>query len=146
MAAGKVFGVYWEVSGTQGTILMDGERFNELKIARFNDPKSDRGFKTLYAGSQVPQFSAFFGFDFAGGGLGYFDVKVIEVRDLIEGIVKRRRLLPELRVRPRQRADHRRHGTLAGNPALGTDRRLIDRETDHEIAPKKPPITEPPIT
>ncbi|MUZ75415.1 gfo/Idh/MocA family oxidoreductase [Agrobacterium vitis] len=86
VAAGKVFGVYWEVSGTEGTIIMDGERFNELKIARFNDPKPDRGFKTIYAGSQVPQFSAFFGFDFAGGGLGYFDVKVIEIRDLIEGI------------------------------------------------------------
>lgn len=87
VAAGKVFGVYWEVSGTEGTILMDGERFNELKISRFNDPKPDRGFKTILAGSQVPQFSGFFGFDFAGGGLGYFDVKVIEVRDLIEGIV-----------------------------------------------------------
>ncbi len=86
VAAGKVFGVYWEVSGTKGTILMDGERFNELKIARFDDPKPDRGFKTIYAGSQVPQFGAFFGFDFAGGGLGYFDVKVIEVRDLIDGI------------------------------------------------------------
>ncbi|QXZ80508.1 Gfo/Idh/MocA family protein [Rhizobium sp. L51/94] len=88
VAAGKVFGVYWEVSGTEGTIIMDGERFNELKISRFNDPKPDRGFKTIYAGSQVPQFSAFFGFDFAGGGLGYFDVKVIEVRDLIEGIAR----------------------------------------------------------
>ncbi|MBN7806373.1 Gfo/Idh/MocA family oxidoreductase [Agrobacterium rosae] len=87
VAAGKVFGIYWEVSGTEGTILMDGERFNELKISRFNDPKPDRGFKTIYAGSQVSQFSAFFGFDFAGGGLGYFDIKVIEVRDLIEGIV-----------------------------------------------------------
>lgn len=87
VAAGKVFGVYWEVSGTEGTIIMDGERFNELKISRFNDPKPDRGFKTILAGSQVPQFSAFFGFDFAGGGLGYFDIKVIEVRDLIEGIM-----------------------------------------------------------
>jgi predicted dehydrogenase len=86
IAAGKVFGVYWEVSGTEGTILMDGERFNELKIARFNDPKPDRGFKTILAGSQVPQFSGFFGFDFAGGGLGYFDVKVIEVFDLIQGL------------------------------------------------------------
>jgi predicted dehydrogenase len=86
VAAGKVFGVYWEVSGTEGTIIMDGERFNELKISRFTDPKPDRGFKTIYAGSQVPQYSAFFGFDFAGGGLGYFDVKVIEVRDLIHGV------------------------------------------------------------
>ncbi len=88
VAVGKVFGVYWEVSGTKGTIIMDGERFNELKISRFDDPKPDRGFKTIYAGSQAPQFSAFFGFDFAGGGLGYFDVKVIEVRDLIEGIAR----------------------------------------------------------
>lgn len=86
VSAGKVFGVYWEVSGTEGTILMDGERFNELKVARFTDDKPDRGFKTLLAGSQVPQFSAFFPFDFAGGGLGYFDVKVIEVRDLITGL------------------------------------------------------------
>jgi predicted dehydrogenase len=87
VAAGKVFGVYWEVSGTKGTILMDGERFNELKFSRFDDPKPDRGFKTILAGSQVPQFSGFFGFDFAGGGLGYFDVKVIEVHDLIHGIM-----------------------------------------------------------
>ena len=90
VAAGKVFGVYWEGLGTKGTIIMDGERFNELKISRFDDPKPDRGFKTIYAGSQVPQYSAFFGFDFAGGGLGYFDVKVIEVRDLDRGRVRRR--------------------------------------------------------
>lgn len=86
VSAGKVFGIYWEVSGTEGTILMDGERFNELKVSRFSDPKADRGFKTLLVGSQIPQFSGFFGFDFGGGGLGYFDVKVIEVHDLIEGI------------------------------------------------------------
>ncbi len=86
IAAGKVFGIAWEVSGTEGTIMMDGERFNELKIARYSDALDDRGFKTLLAGSQVPQFNGFFGFDFAGGGLGYFDVKVIEVHDLICGL------------------------------------------------------------
>lgn len=83
IAAGKVFGIAWEISGTAGTLMMDGERFNELKIARYGDEKHDRGFKTLYAGSQVDAFSGFFGFDFAGGGLGYFDVKVIEIYDLI---------------------------------------------------------------
>lgn len=86
ISAGKVFGIWWEVSGTKGTIIMDGERFNELRVSRFSDEKRDRGFKTLLAGSQSPQFAAFFPFDFAGGGLGYFDVKVIEVRDLIDGI------------------------------------------------------------
>ena len=86
VAAGKVFGIAWEVSGTEGTILMDGERFNELQVARLSEPKGERGFKTLFAGSQVPQYKAFFGFDYGGGGLGYYDVKVIEVRDLIAGI------------------------------------------------------------
>ena len=86
VAAGKIFGMSWEISGTQGTLINDGERFNELQLFRFSDPKPDRGFKTLYAGSQVPQYSAFFGFDFGGGGLGYFDIKVIEVHDLIMGI------------------------------------------------------------
>ena len=34
----------------------------------------------------MPQFGAFFGLELAGGGLGYFDVKVIEGRNLIESI------------------------------------------------------------
>ena len=86
VAVGKVFGIQWEVSGTEGTILMDGERFNELKVSRLSDAKADRGFKTLLVGSQVPQFRAFLPFDYGGGGLGYFDVKVIEVHDLVAGI------------------------------------------------------------
>lgn len=86
LAAGRIFGVFWEVSGTEGTLYMDGERFNELQVFRFSDDRHDRGFKTLYAGSQIPAYSGFFGFDFGGGGLGYFDVKVIEVHDLVQGI------------------------------------------------------------
>jgi len=94
IAAGKIFGVYWEVSGTEGTLIMDGERFNELKLFRVADDKTDRGFRTLLVGSQVPQFSAFFGFDFGGGGLGYFDVKVIEIHDLIMGIMQAKTCFP----------------------------------------------------
>lgn len=86
IAVGAIFGIRWEVHGTEGAIIMDGERFNELKVARLSDPKPDRGFKTLLVGSQVPQFRAFLPFDYGGGGLGYFDVKVIEVHDLIAGI------------------------------------------------------------
>jgi predicted dehydrogenase len=97
IAAGRIFGITWEISGTEGTLVMDGERFNELKVARYRDAKHDRGFKTLFAGSQVPQFAAFFGFDFAGGGLGYFDVKVIEVHDLIRGIAGEKGCFPDFR-------------------------------------------------
>jgi predicted dehydrogenase len=86
VAVGKVLGIQWEVSGSEGTIINDGERFNELKVARLSDAKPDRGFKTLLVGSQIPQFRAFLPFDYGGGGLGYFDVKVIEVHDLLSGI------------------------------------------------------------
>lgn len=86
VAVGKVLGIQWEVSGSEGTIINDGERFNELKVARLSDPKPDRGFKTLLVGSQIPQFRAFLPFDYGGGGLGYFDIKVIEVHDLITGV------------------------------------------------------------
>ncbi len=100
VAVGKVFGIYWEVSGTEGTILMDGERFNELKIARLSEPKPDRGFKTLLVGSQMPEYKAFFGFDHGGGGLGYYDVKVIEVIDLIHGICGSDTCFSGFRIRP----------------------------------------------
>src|SRR6516165_587712 len=86
VCAGRVFGVFWEISGTEGTIVNNGERFNELQIFRMGEEKRNRGFKTIYCGSQVPQYSGFFGFDFAGGGLGYFDVRVIEVYELVNGI------------------------------------------------------------
>jgi predicted dehydrogenase len=95
VCAGRVFGIFWEVSGTEGTLYNSGERFNELQVFRMGEEKRDRGFKTIYCGSQVPQYSAFFGFDFAGGGLGYFDMKVIEVHDLVQGIGKKTGCFPD---------------------------------------------------
>lgn len=86
VAAGRINGVYWEVSGTQGTLAMDGERFNELQVFRHSDDKRDRGFKTLLAGSQVPQYAGFFGFDHGGGLLGFYDMKVIDVHDFLVGV------------------------------------------------------------
>ncbi len=86
IAAGKIMGVEWEISGTEGTIIMNGERFNELQVFRMGEEKRDRGFKTLLAGSQVPQYAGFFPFDFGGGSLGFYDAKVIDVYDLVSGI------------------------------------------------------------
>ena len=95
IAAGKIFGCSWEITGTKGTIINDGERFNELQVFKFDDPKPERGFKTLYAGSQVPQYAAFFGFDFGGGGLGYFDVKVIETYDMLMAMCGKTEAFPD---------------------------------------------------
>ena len=95
ICAGRVFGVFWEVCGTEGTLVSNGERFNELQVFRMSEAKRNRGFTTIYCGSQVPQYSAFFGFDFAGGGLGYFDMKVFEVHDLVQAIGRDERCFPD---------------------------------------------------
>ena len=95
ICAGRVFGVFWEVCGTEGTLVSNGERVNELQVFRMSEAKRNRGFTTIYCGSQVPQYSAFFGFDFAGGGLGYFDMKVFEVHDLVQAIGRDERCFPD---------------------------------------------------
>jgi hypothetical protein len=59
------------------------------------EAKRDRGFNTVYCGSQVPPYSAFFGFDFAGGGLGYFDIKVFEVHDLVQALGRDEKCFPD---------------------------------------------------
>jgi predicted dehydrogenase len=81
---GRVFGINWEVRGTEGTLFVENERTSELHVFRMADPHDDRGFKTILCGSQVEGFKAgFFGFDYGGGGIGYFDVKVLEVRGML---------------------------------------------------------------
>ena len=69
VCAGRVFGVFWEVCGTEGTIYNNGERFNELQVFRMGEEKRDRGFKTIYCGSQVPQYSGVLWFRFRRRGL-----------------------------------------------------------------------------
>jgi hypothetical protein len=46
VCAGRVR-CFWEVSGTEGTIYNNGERFNELQVFRMGEEKRDRGFKLL---------------------------------------------------------------------------------------------------
>ncbi len=87
VAAGRVFGINWEIRGTDGVIYVENERSNELHVFRMNDPADDRGFKTILCGSQVDGFKqGFFGFDYGGGGIGYFDVKVLEIRGMLQAL------------------------------------------------------------
>lgn len=84
VAPGRVFGINWEIRGTGGSLYVENERGNELHVFRMNEPSDDRGFKTILCGSQVEGFKqGFFGFDYGGGGIGYFDVKVLEMRGML---------------------------------------------------------------
>ena len=88
VAPGRVFGINWEIRGREGTIYVENERPNELHIFCMRDPVDERGFKTILGGSQVDGFrQGFFGFDYGGGGIGYFDVKVLEIRGLLRSLI-----------------------------------------------------------
>ena len=43
ICAGRVFGIFWEIAGTEGTIYNSGERFNELQIFRMGEREARSG-------------------------------------------------------------------------------------------------------
>ena len=81
---GRKSGLRWEVHGTEGTILYDQERLNELKLfTRDADPATD-GFRTILTGPHHPPYSAFL--PNGGHSLGYMDVKICELHELLVAI------------------------------------------------------------
>jgi predicted dehydrogenase len=84
IATGYKCGLAVEVHGTRGTLLFDQERMNELALYRTDDTSGRRGFRTILAGPEHPDYAAFC--PAAGHGLGINDLKVIEVRNLVRAI------------------------------------------------------------
>ncbi len=84
VAAGRIGYLTWEVSGTEGTLAFAGERMNELQYFHRDAAPENQGFRIIPAGPGIPQWHGFF--DLGGGGLGYYDLKAIEARDLIMGL------------------------------------------------------------
>ena len=77
-------GLRWEVHGTKGTIIFEQERLNELKLfTRQDDPATD-GFRTILTGPDHPPYSAFL--PNGGHSLGYMDVKICELHELLRSI------------------------------------------------------------
>lgn len=95
VAAGRKMGLAYTLTGTKGAIVFDQERMSELQLYRHEGPNGRRGFTTLLTGPDHPDYAAFS--PAPGHGVGYNDQKIIEVRDLIEGIVNDRPLYPDFR-------------------------------------------------
>jgi len=74
----------FEVAGTRGTLVFDQERFNELQLFETGARKGRGGYRTILAGPDHPDYAAFC--PAAGHGLGFNDLKVIEVKRLLEAI------------------------------------------------------------
>jgi predicted dehydrogenase len=81
VATGSKMRIAFEVTGSQGALRFEGERFNELKLYSRRDPANRQGFRTILAGPSHPPFAGFV--PAAGHGLGFNDLKAIEIRDLM---------------------------------------------------------------
>ena len=88
MATGRKMGLEFEVSGSEGAIRFTQERMNELKLYRCGDPAGLRGFRTVEAGPEHPPYGAFC--PAPGHGLGFNDLKTIEVADFLRAIAGER--------------------------------------------------------
>ncbi len=84
MATGRKMGLEFEISGSAGAIRFTQERMNELKLYRTRDPAGHQGFRTIEAGPAHPPYGAFC--PAAGHGLGFNDLKTIEVADFLRAI------------------------------------------------------------
>ncbi len=89
---GRKCGLRWEIHGTEGTILYDQERLNELKLfTKDSDPATD-GFRTILTGPHHPPYSAFL--PNGGQSLGYMDVKICELHEILTAIEKDKSVWP----------------------------------------------------
>ena len=82
-AWGRKNRIAWELHGTHGQLTFDQERLNELELFRAGEGAT-QGFKTILSGPDHPPFGDFM--PGVGHQLGFNDLKVIELRDLLTGI------------------------------------------------------------
>lgn len=81
---GRKCGLRWEIHGTEGTICYDQERLNELQLFIRDDDLATAGFRTVLTGPQHPPYAAFL--PNGGHSLGYMDVKICELHELLGAI------------------------------------------------------------
>ena len=81
---GKKCGLAWEVQGTKGTICYDQERLNEIRLFTKSENLATDGFKTILTGPYHPPYESFL--PNGGHSLGYMDVKICELHELLTSI------------------------------------------------------------
>jgi predicted dehydrogenase len=88
VATGYKCGLGFDLFGTRGSLRFDQERMNELQLYRNDDRAGVRGFRTILAGPEHADYRSFC--PAPGHGLGINDLKVIESRNLLAAIARRR--------------------------------------------------------
>ena len=90
---GRKCGLRWEVHGTKGTICYDQERLNEIQLFTKQDDPATDGFRTILTGPLHPPYQAFL--PNGGHSLGYMDVKICELYELLQAIENKTPVWPD---------------------------------------------------
>lgn len=75
----------FEIHGTEGSILFDYEKRDQLEVAFASDPADRRGFRTVFTGPSHPYGDGLW--PIPALGIGYSETKIIECLDFMKGIV-----------------------------------------------------------
>lgn len=95
IAWGRKNGLSFEITGTKGSLVFDQETLSELSLYIADDNPQQQGFKRILVGPEHPDYHAFC--VSAGHGLGFNDIKAVEVRDLFQGLMNDKPLWPDFR-------------------------------------------------
>ncbi len=94
-AWGRKSYIGFEVHGTEGMIVFDQERMNELRLYQNRGDMAEQGFKTILTGPAHVPYGQFC--PAAGHQLGFNDIKVIEVHEFLTAISENRSAYPAFR-------------------------------------------------
>jgi predicted dehydrogenase len=94
VAWGRKSYMNWEVHGSSGMITFDQERMNELRLYQNQGDLAGQGFKTILTSPAHPPYGQFT--PAPGHGMGFNDLKVIEVAHLLRGLEGRETLYPNM--------------------------------------------------
>jgi predicted dehydrogenase len=92
IAHGRKNGIRVEVHGSEGTIVFDQERMNELELYVAGERKDIVGFRRILTSSEHPPYGLFC--KAPGHSLGFNDLKIIEVAHLLNAIAGKERPFP----------------------------------------------------
>jgi predicted dehydrogenase len=78
--------ITFEIHGTEGSIVFNYERRDELQVSFASDPGDRRGFRTVYTGPNHPYGDALW--PIPALGIGYGETKIIEAHDFFKAIAE----------------------------------------------------------
>lgn len=84
---------YIEIHGTNGSIIFNYERLNEVQVCFADDPVDQLGFKTIYTGASHP-YSIW---NLSGIGIGFSDVRTVEINEYLKCIANDEEYYPNFK-------------------------------------------------